>query len=644
MSPGHAESSTGARRHLIVGTAGHIDHGKSALVRALTGVDPDRLPEEKSRGMTIVLGFAPLQLDDLRLGIVDVPGHERFVRTMVAGATGVDLALLVVAADDGVMPQTVEHAEILDVLGVTRGVVAVNKADLAGARRLAEVHDQVRELLKNLSLADSPIVSVSAATGEGLDALRQAIARQAVARPARDRSPIFRLAIDRVFTVKGRGTVVTGSVLSGTVAAGDTLELMPSRLTCRVRELQTHSRSAESLGAGQRAALNLVGVDRSQIEHGHELATPGYLTPTHYLDARLRVLARASSVVKSHARLRVAMGTAEQIATIVTLDQEPIAPGQSKCVQLRSRRPLVAAHGQRFIVRDETASRTLGGGVILRPVSRRWAPGDRRVAEALAGLDAGSPADRLAAARLLAGFADETPLSMACQAGVHPDRVGELTEHLLARGTLVRVAGLDRPVHRETVTALAERSERRLLSHHSQHPNDVGLSADTLTTWLTRRSAKGLGRALLDELVRAGRLQRRGAYVCHPSFAPALSEQDQRVYDAMLAELREAAFCPPALEELSCARRQNVQRLRRLAELAKSRGCLVQIDQKILLHADRWAELKDRVRALIEREGPATVSQIRQELGTTRKYIVPIMEYLDRLEFTRRQGDRRSLA
>ncbi|MEE8169008.1 MAG: selenocysteine-specific translation elongation factor, partial [Phycisphaerae bacterium] len=312
-----------ATRYRILGTAGHIDHGKSRLVQALTGTDPDRLPEEQARGMTIELGFAHLDLPGrdgqpgVRLGIVDVPGHERFVRTMVAGATGIDLGLLVVAADDGVMPQTREHAEILHLLGVAHGVVAINKADLVDDERCDAVAEQIVEMTAGTPLHDWPIVRVSAATGSGLDALRDALADVLSAAPDARESAVFRLAIDRVFAVRGRGTVVTGSVLSGTVEPGATLALMPAGLTGRVREIQSHGTSAATVRAGQRAALNLTGIDRARITRGAEMATPRYLTPSRYVDANIHVSSRRERPLASFRRARVEMATWEHVALIV---------------------------------------------------------------------------------------------------------------------------------------------------------------------------------------------------------------------------------------------------------------------------------------------------------------------------------------
>ncbi|MFH0980750.1 MAG: selenocysteine-specific translation elongation factor, partial [Planctomycetota bacterium] len=309
--------SPGPPRHLILGTAGHIDHGKSSLVKALTGTDPDRLPEEKQRGITIELGFAQLRLTNVVYGVVDVPGHERFVRTMVSGATGIDVALLVVAADDSVMPQTVEHAEILSLLGVHRGVVAITKTDLVDAELAELVKEDVAQLLRGTHLPNWPMVTVSSATGAGLDELRRVLEETASGAAAATETGVFRLAIDRVFTVAGRGTVVTGSVLQGTVSPENTLELLPKGVPVRVRDVQTHGHEASAVQAGQRAALNLIGADRAGIAPGDELATPGYLTPAQIVDVRARFVGLLGREIKPLARVRFAVGTTEVLGRIV---------------------------------------------------------------------------------------------------------------------------------------------------------------------------------------------------------------------------------------------------------------------------------------------------------------------------------------
>jgi len=408
-------------RHLILGTAGHIDHGKTLLVKALTGINTDRLPEEQRRGMTIDLGFADLTVGLFHFGIVDVPGHERFVRNMVAGATGMDLALLVVAGDDSVMPQTIEHIEVLQLVGIRHAVVAVTKADLVDDALLQMVIEEIGELLDGTALAGAPIVPVSSITSRGLDDLKQRLAEVAAVVPERSTAGPFRLAIDRVFTVQGRGTVVTGSVIQGAVHSGETLQLWPGGDTCRVRDMQTHGHISEALHLGQRAALNLSGVDRATIERGHELTTVGYLSPSRRVDAFLHVLSSAKREVKPFARLRICMGTRELAARVVPLDGRPIAAGATVWVQLRCREPMFATFGQRFIARNENGTRTVGGGVIVRPHAGRWAKDHQVERGALETIMSGSPVDRLRQVVSECGFESPAPLTLAARTGFRPD-------------------------------------------------------------------------------------------------------------------------------------------------------------------------------------------------------------------------------
>ncbi|MBK8268568.1 MAG: selenocysteine-specific translation elongation factor [Planctomycetes bacterium] len=432
-------------RFCILGTAGHIDHGKSTLVKALTGTDPDRLPEEKARGMTIELGFAHLTLPAaggmpaVDIGIVDVPGHERFVRTMVAGATGFDLAMLVVAADDGVMPQTREHIEILDLLGIGRGLVVLSKVDLVLEDRSAIVREQIADAVGGTALESWPIIGASAKTGIGLDVIRATLRTLSLMENGRESGGIFRLSIDRVFSVHGRGTVVTGSVLSGRVTPGETLELQPVGIACKVREVQSHGSVIEGAVGGQRAALNVTGVDKVAIDRGMELATPGYLTPTRYLDARVRALPRLKAPIDSHTRLRISIGTTEAIAMLVVIGGDEIAPGESGFVQLRFQQAVVAAFGQRFIVRNENAQATLGGGSVVRPVARRARP---KLAETRTAVERAASADgyeRIREAFRGAGFQTLWVNRVACEAGIEPSEVEPFRARMLTEGILIRI-------------------------------------------------------------------------------------------------------------------------------------------------------------------------------------------------------------
>src|SRR5678816_796072 len=356
---------------LIVGTAGHIDHGKSALVRALTGVDPDRLPEEKRRGITIDLGFADLELDDLRIGFVDVPGHERFVKNMLAGAHGIDLLALVIAADEGVMPQTREHFDICRLLGVRNGLVVITKSDLVDEDMLVLVEDEARELVAGSFLEGAPVLAVSSRTGAGLDQLKQQLAALGKRVPARSQDFVTRLPIDRAFSMKGFGAVVTGTLISGKIKEGDELELLPGHVNVRVRGLQVHNKSVPEAHAGQRTAVNLAGIDTAQIERGMVLAPAGRLRSTQIVDAWIDVLPGASRAVRSRSRVRFHIGATEVLGRVRVLEGSQIEPGGGGLVQLRLEAPVVAVHGDRFILRSYSPAETIAGGVIVDPFATK---------------------------------------------------------------------------------------------------------------------------------------------------------------------------------------------------------------------------------------------------------------------------------
>lgn len=639
---GQTDSKTG-ERYLILGTAGHIDHGKTALVEALTGTNTDRLPEEKSRGMTIELGFAELAIGPVHFGVVDVPGHERFVRTMVSGATAVDVALLVVAADDSVMPQTVEHVEILSLLGVEHGVVAVTKTDAVDADLVGLVTEEVRELLRDTSLRDAPIIPVSSVARTGIDALRQALADVAGRVRVRVSDSPFRMAVDRVFTIQGRGTVVTGSVLRGRVAVGATLQLWPSGESCKVRSLQSHGRPADEVCRGQRAALNLIGVDRAAVERGSELATPGYLETARVLDAKLHCLASCRKSIRSLSRARLCTGTRETLVRVVPLSGNHIKPGETTYVQFRSSEPLIATYKQQFIVRDEVASRTIAGGVVLRCPARRWTADRDSVRASLDVLDSGDDAARVDEVLRFAGFEPVTDLRVCAAAGVEIDHLPEVYDQLDAGNRRIRPDQSQRRVSAAAVEDLSARAVRRLERFHQANPDEPGYPADPFLGWLDRKSAKGLGRALFDRLAGDGRVKTIGQYVCLPAFAPAMSAQDERVLGEMIDEYYAAAFQPPKLGELRIARQATPQRLQRLVKIAESTGQLVRVHDDFLLDGRREQELRDIVRGLMVGGRGVTVAQIRERLNSSRKYVVPFVEYLDRIHFTRRDGDLRVL-
>ncbi|MBX3395484.1 MAG: selenocysteine-specific translation elongation factor [Phycisphaerae bacterium] len=634
-----------AGRFFILGTAGHIDHGKSSLVKALTGTDPDRLPEEKVRGMTIELGFARLAIDDpshgesIEIGVVDVPGHERFVRTMVAGANGIDVAMLVVAADDGVMPQTREHIEILELLAIPRGLIVLSKKDLVSAERLGIIRAQIADAVRGTCLADWPMIDASARTLEGLDAIRTTLGGLTTLSAPRRKSAVFRLAIDRVFTIHGRGTVVTGSVLSGEIAPGAVLELMPAGATCRVREVQSHGSVVDGAGSGQRAALNLTGAEKSAVERGMELATPGYLCPTRYVDARVRVLARHEKPVASHSNVRVSIGTVEAMARLVGIGCDGIAPGGTGFVQLRFHSPVVAAFGQRFIIRNESARTTIGGGEVVRPVSRRVRPMHGDTLAAIQRAASADSLDRTREAVRRAGFAAWSSLRLACEVGVEPSDVPAMISQLSAAGELVSIGGRD--VHREVILEIERRVEAYLRRHHALRPGEPGVAKDRLTGWIGMKSSPGVGREIVSRMEAAGIIAIRGPYAAHRDFRPALSAEDAAIMAQLVKEIGEAGFDPPEWSKLRTIAPLSRQRARALEDLAKTEPGLIMYGAGAFISTAAFVRFRDAVRELSAKNKRFKLADVRDRLGLTRRVVQPLLEHLDRLQLTRRVGDER---
>ncbi|RME41183.1 MAG: selenocysteine-specific translation factor [Planctomycetota bacterium] len=565
------------------------------------------------------------------------------MRTMVAGASGIDLALLVVAADDAVMPQTREHLDILDLLGVRRGVVALTKIDIVDEETAALAAEDVRELLAGSGLAGAPICPVSSVTGAGLDELKRALLSAAEGVPEKPRGGPFRMTIDRVFTVAGRGTVVTGSVLRGTVREGDVVEVLPAGHTCRVRGLQSHGKEAVELEGGRRAALNLSGVERDSLARGMELAAPGYLTPTRMIDAEVVYLSSNARPLPAGRTVRLEIGTRELRVRIVFHGDKELSPGGRAFARLRSGEPFTAAYGQRFILRDETATRTLGGGVVLRPVVPRRRSGADE-ADRLRTLRDGDPAERVAEVLRLWRFDPPQTPALCAQAGVEPEAVPEILASLKQRRRYVPIGDNGTFVVPQACEEVRERMVRWMRRFHEIHPDQPGKPVDSVVGYLDRLTGRNLGRALFEDFERQGVIRRRERFVSLKEFSPSLSAADQRLLSEMVEEIRRGGFQPPLLDALSIKERADRKRWERLASLAVASGELVPIAPKLYLHRDWEARLRQQVAELIRSEGGVTVAQVREALQSSRKYVVPFLEYLDRIGWTKRSGDLRYLA
>jgi selenocysteine-specific elongation factor len=630
-------------RDLILGTAGHIDHGKTALVKALTGTDCDRLPEEKARGITIDIGFAQLELGDYRIGIVDCPGHERFIRNMLAGATGVDLALLIVAADDSVMPQTREHLEILRLLGLKHGVIALTKADLVDETTLEVVKLDIRELVKNTFLAEAPIVATSVVNGRGLDELKAAIAGECAKVVQKLESDWFRLAIDRAFIVQGHGTVVTGSVTSGTLRVGDAVEWLPRKEIVRVRSLQNHDRPSEEVHRGQRAAINLAGVAHEQVERGQELATPGYLVPSRVLTVRLQTLAANRRPIKHRLEVRLHIGTAETMATVSLLDCDHVGPGEWALAQLFLEAPITAIWGQPFVLRDSSAEHTLGGGQVLQPAAHKIRRRHIEVLERVERLWSDDAAIRAEMVAWFGGFAGSTTADFVRGAGVQPAEIAGILQQLHARGKVVEIAVGARKalLHADRVVEIEARILDVLAKLHEQNPLMTTHDRPSVLSHLAYVGDDGVIQGITERLLQSKMLVGDARRIARADFKPKLSANQRKLKDQVVEATRAAAFQPPDPASFIPQFGGNAISLKDIYEVAVAEGLLVRVTNDIYLHADVAADMHARLKSKLAGGASATVAGIRDLLGTTRKFAIPLCEYLDRVGLTRRDGDLR---
>lgn len=634
--------------HLLLGTAGHIDHGKTALVAALAGVDTDRLPDEKRRKITIELGFAPLELENCFLGIVDVPGHERFIKNMLAGATGVDLALLVVAADDSVKPQTREHLEILEYLQIEAGVIAITKCDLAEPNWIEMVEHEVQELTACTRLESAPLVRVSAKTGAGIDQLRAAIssaAEQANKRRAPSENAPFRMAVDRAFTVTGYGTVVTGSVASGQVSVGDELELQPQGDQVRIRGLQSHDQTVEQVGRGQRAAINLGGIHYDQVTRGQSLASRGSLKSSRLLTVQLRWSERASRPAKKRERIRFHVGTAEIQGVLSLLGTQTLEPGRDSFAQFTLAENVAVVWGQPFVIRSVSPVETLGGGRVLDGGAeriRRWSNRLDAHLQDLASDD--DPLRRAAASAYFMGLKPWQAVDLFVSAGV--EEYQGIVDQLVADKTLRRFdfeKSQSQLLHRDVVDEVSQRIEARLALEHNESPLHAAVEHSRLSKYFPRIAPR-LFAAILALLQSEGRVLIQPRGIALASWNPQLSPRQQELLQRIDAAFRGAGFQPPDSSQLAESLGERFETVSPLLEVATEQGTLVRITGDMIWHGESVEEAKILLSEALGDGQSLSISQIRELLGTTRKFAVPFCEYLDRLGFTCREGDGRTLA
>ncbi|HEY0386260.1 MAG TPA: selenocysteine-specific translation elongation factor [Pyrinomonadaceae bacterium] len=636
-------------KSIIVGTAGHIDHGKTALVRALTGVDADRLPEEKRRGITIDLGFAELELGDVRIGFVDVPGHERFVKNMLAGAHGIDLVALVIAADEGVMPQTREHFDICRLLNVAAGLVVITKTDTVDEELLELVRAEAEELVAGSFLEGAPLLAVSAQTGDRIEELKEKLREAALGVPARPDEMVARLPVDRAFTMKGFGAVVTGTLVAGEIAEGDELELLPVGAQVRVRGLQVHGQRVARSVAGQRTAVNLGGIEAAAIERGMVLAPANRLRPTQIIGVEIGLLKSAPRPLRSRARVRVHLGASEVLARVRILeDGGEIEPGASGFAQLRLEAPVVALPGDRFILRSYSPPRTIGGGRVLDAFAVKQRGREARLARSrLAALGVADHAGQLALFVEAVGERGLRRAELAARTGWRDSLLSQAASSAEAQSAIVDAEGVY--IGSASFEALARAALAEVLTHHRREPLARGMLRETLRERHFTHAAPEVFRAVMSRLEQSGTLVSEKEFVRAATHSLSLSPADAALRDRLEEVYKTAALEAPtfdeALERAGGPHPQTTrEHSRKILQLLLDAGVLRRINNDLFLHNEVLEQLVEKLRefaAAHEPERLIDVPTFKELTHISRKYAIPLLEYLDRERITRRAGDKR---
>ncbi len=634
-------------REIVLGTAGHVDHGKTSLVRALTGIDTDRLKEEKERGITIELGFAFLDLPcGHRLGIVDVPGHERFVKNMVAGAAGIDLVAFVIAADEGVMPQTREHFEICRLLGVKRGLVVLTKKDMVEPDWLGMVEEEVKDFLAGSFLENAPIVAVSSITGEGLDEVRRVLDELVRTSELTEAHGPFRLAVDRVFSMKGFGAVVTGTSISGRIKVGDDVVFYPRNIPAKIRGIQVHGKDVPMVEAGNRTAINVQGLDKTVIERGDILATPGCLQPSYMLDTDFLYLSANSKHLKNRTRVRVHIGTAEIMGRVVILEEEEeLAPGSQAKVQLLLEVPVGVWPGDHYVVRSYSPATTIGGGIIwngVPPKRRRF----KQITREIFDLYRNGSAEELVLMHLRESrFLGLTPEELAVRIGQFGNRLRKIIDGpISARRILIIDSEKQRMIAADIHDGLAQAVLDTLSAYHREYPMRAGLPKEELRTRLHGGLDQRLFHYLLAGLTKKGAIQQDESIVRLVDHKVSLAEDAQTIRREMEAFFLKAGLSTPTVKEtISRFEKYSAKLVREVQDVHVREGILVKISEDLYFHNGVLKDLQTKMIETIKKEGEIDAPRFKNLTGLTRKFSIPLLEYFDKIKVTIRVGDKRIL-
>lgn len=625
-------------KNIIIGTAGHVDHGKTALIKALTGIETDRIKEEKKRGITIELGFAYLDLPDgEKAGIIDVPGHEKFVKNMLAGAGGIDLALLVVAADEGFMPQTREHLGILSLLNISEGIIVVTKKDMVDEDWLEIVCDEVRQEVQGTFLENAQIIPVSSYTGEGIEQLRQAIFTMIDQKTQIKNLDVpFRIPVDRIFSVEGFGTVITGTLIEGTMKVGDPVTVYPSRIESRIRNLQVHSQDVQEAYAGQRVAVNLAGLKKTDLNKGDVIAVPDSMHTTMMIDIHLTVLKDCDREIRNATRLHLYHGARDILCKIVLLDRDSVGAGESCYAQLRLEEEIAVKTGDRFVLRFYSPVETIGGGVILDSNPFKHKRNDAAVLESLKLKEGGSDREKISAALRDYSARFETLDFLQIQTGIPKEQFEQQINKLIKDKVAFRVSD-NVVIHTDYLNRLKDSAVKLLESYHKENPLREGMKKDEFRNKLIKYEDISVVDKITDSLVNRKVLKYVNNCVALADFEVQQDNNQQEIENAFL----QGGFSPESPDQIA-ARFPKVKNFKQVLESLVNTGKLVRVEEKILLHADYYNKALTLAKEHVDQNGQITLAEMRDLMGASRKFAVAVLEYWDKRGITKKVGDART--
>ena len=632
-------------KQIILGTAGHIDHGKTSLIKAISGTDTDRLKEEKERGITIELGFASLDLPSgQHLGIVDVPGHEKFVKNMVAGATGIDIVMMVIAADEGVMPQTREHMEICTLLGVQHGLIAMTKTDMVEEDWLELALEDIREFSLGTFLEDAPILPVSSVNGDGIPELISTLDEIAGSIPQRPPSSLFRLPIDRVFTMKGFGTVITGTLVSGKIKVGENIMVYPTGITSKVRGIQVHNQSAESADAGMRTAINFQGLDRTAVNRGEVLSTPGALVASYMVDVSFHYLASNQKPLKNRTMVRFHTGTSEIMGYLILLDQEELPPGQTVVAQLRLDSSVAIVKDDRFVVRSYSPVRTIGGGQVLNPIPQKHKRLRQDVVEGLHHLADDDPEAVISQQIQQAGFSGVSFPHLKIMTNLTDKQLDTALQHMLSKRKIIQTDKENRIfLHQATFDTLIQKTAEFLKTYHTDNPLKAGMPKEELKSKLPQLSDAKIFNLVLGQMIKSNQIVQEENTVRLSDHSVSLGADQEDIRKKMLKLYRDGGLQPPYFRDVPKLLDIDPNQTKDVMLLLVEEGQIVKTKDDLYFHIDAIKELKNQLVDFLKANEEITTPQFKEMTGASRKFVIPLIEYFDASKVTLRVGDSRKL-